>query len=557
MATTTSLPTASPRSRVGRATETLLTRLLGLGPPSSDFTVTRNVRVPTRDGIELAADLYRPTTQAAGTVLVRGPYGRSLPIAFAMARLFAARGYNALFVSTRGTFGSGGEFSPMQTEADDGHDVVAWMIAQRWFTGTFATVGGSYLGHTQWAILADPPPELVAAVVSVGPHDFSDHAWGTGAFRLDFLGWSNQVAHQEDAGPIAGALRMALASNAKRVRSALDELPLVAPARTLLADRAPWYREWVTRPDRSDPFWAPMQHGAALDRVDVPVLLIGGWQDIFLEQTIQQYRHLHDRGVDVAMTVGPWSHIQVGSKGISLTTRETLDWLDEHLAKRCDRKRPSPVHVYVTGAKEWRDLPSWPPETDELSLYLQPDGALSNEKPPADAAPSSFTFDPSHPTPSVGGAVLTGKCILDDTALADRRDVLAYTGPVLEEPLELLGAPMVELAHVSDNPHADVFVRISEVDAEGRSRNVTEGYRRLDPARGPGPVAVTLRDAAHRFARGSRVRLLVAGGSHPQFARNLGTDENPGTGTELRSTRHAVSHGQGGISRLVIPSAKG
>jgi putative CocE/NonD family hydrolase len=231
MTTTSSLSAGKRRSTVGRAIEDRLTRKLGLAPATTDFKVTRNVRVATRDGLELAADLYRPTSSAVGTLLVRGPYGRSLPLAFPMARVFAARGYNCLFVSSRGTFGSGGDFYPMRTEADDGHDVVAWMVAQPWFTGTFATLGGSYLGYTQWALLADPPAELAAAVVSVGPHDFGEHAWGTGAFKLDFLGWTNQVVHQEDTGPVVGALRMALATNARRVRSALDELPLVGPPR--------------------------------------------------------------------------------------------------------------------------------------------------------------------------------------------------------------------------------------------------------------------------------------------------------------------------------------
>jgi len=35
------------------------------------------------------------------------------------------------------------------------------MRRQRWFTGQFATVGISYLGFTQFALLQDPPPELV------------------------------------------------------------------------------------------------------------------------------------------------------------------------------------------------------------------------------------------------------------------------------------------------------------------------------------------------------------------------------------------------------------
>ena len=51
----------------------------------------------------------------------------------------------------------------------------------------------------------------------------------------------------------------------------------------------------------------------ALDRVDIPVLLISGWHDLFLEQTLEQYAHLRGRGVDVALTVGPWGHIAVGA----------------------------------------------------------------------------------------------------------------------------------------------------------------------------------------------------------------------------------------------------
>ena len=542
---------ATPRRAAARVAENLVGRVLRLPPATTDFTVTRRVRIPCRDGIELAADLYRPTSGAVGTVLVRGPYGRSLPIAFPMARVFAARGYHCLFVSSRGTFGSGGVFDPMRTEAEDGQDVVAWMTAQPWFTGTFATLGGSYLGHTQWALLREPPAELATAIVSVGPHDFSEYVWGTGAFRLDFLGWSNQIVHQEDGPAVRRLLSMATGDR-RRLTSAMDTLPLVAAADTFLHGRAPWYREWVTRPDRSDPFWAPMQHGVALERVEVPVLLIAGWQDLFLDQTLEQYRRLHERGVDVALTVGPWSHLSA-SGALGTTTRETLDWLDEHLARRTTHRRASPVRVHVTGAGQWRGLPAWPPPTGEAALFLAPGGGLSADPPPADAAPSSFSFDPADPTPTMGGPLLSGRCRVDDSALAARADVLAFTGPPLERGLEVVGRPVLELAHRSDNPHADVFARLSEVLADGRSFNVTEAYLRLDPQRGDAPVTVALRQTAHRFAAGSRIRVLVAGGCHPQFARNLGTGENPGTGAGLRPARHSVAHGEGGPSRIVLP----
>ena len=61
----------------------------------------------------------------------------------------------------------------MRHEAADGQDTVAWLRRQHWFDGRLATYGASYLGFVQWALATDPPPELRAAVVLAGPHDFS------------------------------------------------------------------------------------------------------------------------------------------------------------------------------------------------------------------------------------------------------------------------------------------------------------------------------------------------------------------------------------------------
>jgi putative CocE/NonD family hydrolase len=543
----------SRRSWSGRAVDGLAGRVLGLPPARTGYAVTRGLRVPMRDGVTLAADLYSPTSHAQGTLLVRGPYGRGMPSSLLLARIFAARGYAVLFVSSRGTFGSAGVFDPMRTEVADGQDVVRWMVDQDWFTGSFATLGASYLGYTQWALLVDPPAALAAAVVTVGPHDIARHTWGTGALNLDLLAWSDLVAYQEDGGLLRAARRQATAG--RRLRPVLDALPVADAGERHFAGRAPWYRDRVTRPDPSDPFWAPMRNGAALDRVNVPVLLVGGWQDLFIGQTIEQYTRLHQRGIDVAMTVGPWTHVEVVGKGAGVLARESLDWLDHHLAGRAGSTRTSPVRVFVTGVDAWRDLLAWPPDTVQQEWHLQPGGGLTAQTPPADAPASTFTFDPADPTPTVGGPLLSGGGVVDDTALASRADVLALTSAPLPADMEVLGAPVVELAHSSDNPHVDVFARISEVDPRGRSHNVTEGYLRLDPARDGGPVTVRLLDTAHRFTAGNRLRLLLAGGSHPQYARNLGTDENPGTGTTLRPSTHVIGHGDGQVSRLTLPVA--
>ena len=89
----------------------------------------------------------------------------------------------------------------MRHEITDGHDTVAWLRQQSWFEGRLATYGPSYLGFVQWALAMDPPPELVAAVVHVGPHDFSRTAYRNGAFDLyNYVMWSDMVAHQESIG---------------------------------------------------------------------------------------------------------------------------------------------------------------------------------------------------------------------------------------------------------------------------------------------------------------------------------------------------------------------
>jgi putative CocE/NonD family hydrolase len=197
------------------------------------------------------------------------------------------------------------------------------------------------------------------------------------------------------------------------------------------------------------------------------------------------------------------------------------------------------VRVHVTGAGRWRDLPTWPPRSTAQTLHLLPESALRDTPPPA-GADATFTFDPATPTPTVGGPVLNGGGTVDDSTLAVRPDVFAFTGDPLTRDLEVLGAPEVVLGHSTDNPHADLFVRLSDVDEKGVSHNVTEAYRRLDPERGPEPIRLALRDTAHRFRAGHRLRLLVAGGSHPQFARNLGTGENPGTGAALKPATHTL-----------------
>ncbi|HYB83334.1 MAG TPA: CocE/NonD family hydrolase [Mycobacterium sp.] len=548
---TTSTRTAQPQLRTLRHLgDRALGRLLGLSPVTTDYTVQR-VQVPMRDGADLVADHYAPiTADPVGTLLVRGPYGRGFPSSLLFARLYAARGYHVVLQSVRGTFGSGGVFEPMVNEAADGADTVGWLREQPWFTGRFATIGPSYLGFTQWALMQDPPPELAAAVVTVGPHDFNASVWGTGSFAInDFLSWSHIVSYQEDPVRIRAGIRQLQAR--RKVARAAAGVPMGDAARALLGTGAPWFESWVEHSDPNDPFWTSMRLGEALDRVQVPVLLLGGWQDIFLTQTLQQYEHLRRRGVDVALTVGPWTHAGMLNQGLAINARESLDWLDTHLAGVRALRRPSRVRVYVTG-QGWKNLPDWPPATTERALYLRPGGYLG-ETAPTDLtglAPVTFRYDPADPTPTIGGPLLSANGgYRDDSRLALRDDVLAFTSTTLTRDLCVYGNPVIELTHSADITNVDLFVRVSEVDAKGRSRNVSEGYRRLGAM--TQTVRLELDGIAHRFRAGSRIRLLIAGSWFPRYARNLGTDEPVLVGRQSRPATHAVHYGR---SRLLLPA---
>ena len=232
----------------GRLLDRALSRLLGLPAARNDFVVERDVPAPMRDGVVLLADHYVPeASQARGTVLIRTPYGRGFPGDLLDARVLAARGYHVVFQSCRGTFGSGGEFDPMVNEADDAQDTVAWLRTQPWFDGRLATLGGSYMGWVQWALLLDPPPELRTAVVLVGPHDMSHAVHGTGGFTLnDFLSWSEMIVRQEQVNRLQGVLRTV--TTKRRLAPAFAGLPLGDASDRVLRHRAPWFRAWLSAP---------------------------------------------------------------------------------------------------------------------------------------------------------------------------------------------------------------------------------------------------------------------------------------------------------------------
>ena len=550
-----------PLSRPARVAATALGKRWQLPAATNEVRVLRGVDVPMRDGTVLRADVYLPASAGPHpTVLLRSPYGRGAGFALPMTVPYAERGYAVVLQSVRGTFGSGGEFSPVVNEEHDGQDTVAWLRGQEWFDGRLATLGPSYLGYTQWALALDPPPELKAMVLHIGPHDLAQAGMIDGAFQLTNLAvWTDLVAHQERVGYLRGLIRLATAE--RRLAPHLGALPLLGLAERFGGNPAPWFDEWLAHPDLSDPYWDRYRATPAVHSSTVPTLLIGGWQDWFVEQTLYQYAALRDRRVDVGLTVGPWAHLTIDA---AVTTPESLAWLNTHLP--LDGAPPAPprrdrVRVYVTGARTWRTMPDWPPPTTDRTWYLAPNGRLADDA-PAELGATTFRYDPMDPTPSVGGRVLAGSAgQRDNRELEARDDVVTFTTGPLRKPVELLGGAGVRLFVESDNPFADVFVRLCDVEPNGRSVNVSDRLVRLDPSPGEQPatggrtVETTLPDTAHRFRAGHRIRLQISGGAHPRYARNLGTGEPVGQATRGAPTNHRICHGSTTPSSLTLPLA--
>ena len=542
-----------------------MSRALRLGPARNKVTIDRGLRVPMRDGTILLADHYAPVTAVPRpTVLLRCPYGRG-PQSAIGAWPLAERGYHVLLQSSRGTFGSGGRFNPAVDEAADGQDTVAWLRRQPWFSGRLALVGQSYLAFAAWALAADPPPELTAMALHVSPHDLADAGFGRGPFELyNLLSWSDLMAQQERIGPVRMLWRTVNAE--RRLAAAMSRLPVDTTGAELDGIGAPWYRDWLAHPDRSDPYWDAFNAAVALDRVAVPTLLVSGFHDFFVEQTVGQYQALRRRGVPAALTVGPWAHLTFD---FGLAMRETIAWLDAYAdgeAATVRSPRRSAVRVWASGLDRWRDLADWPPAGASPAVWYLGAGRSLAAGPAgtsAGAEATTFRYDAADPTPSVGGRLMSVRNggSRDNSRIEARGDVLTFSTGPLAEPVEVVGVPVAELYISSDNPYCDVFVRLCDVDRRGRSRNLTDQIVRCPPGsvtRGQvRRLSVPLTDVCHVFLAGHRIRLQISGGAHPRFARNLGTDADLLHGSRTAPVTHQVQHNARYPSALVLPVLPG
>ncbi len=546
-----------PLAGWGGVSSRVLSRAFELPPPlTRDVSIRRDVAVPMDDGVILLADHYAPRPLRLGAdapplLLIRSPYGRRGVLAALYGRVIAERGFQVFMQSCRGTGGSGGEFIPEANEQRDGAATVSWLREQTWCSPAIATAGMSYLGYTQYATATAPGAEIAAMALSVTMADLGEPTFASGSFTLSgSLGWARMMSVRSRRG---GGLR--LAARRRELDRALNALPLATGDRAASGRTIGWYQDWLANPSPDTEYWRQQSHRDAIDKLTMPVSMLTGWHDLFLPWMLRDYAVLVAAGNAPELTIGPWSHSSVGhGRAIPATT---IKFLRERLLGD-PPSRAQPVRIFVTGnGGGWRDLPAWPPPTQEERWQLSASGLLRADErrvlPDGDRA--SFTFDPADPTPSIAGPTLTARRpVVDNAEHEQRADVLTYTSAALAEAVEITGTVEVELQVSADQGHHDVFARLCDVDAQGRSWNVCDRLTRLTPDQ-PAPegdgrrtVRLELWPAAHRFAPGHRLRLQVSGGAHPRYARNLGTAEPLATGTSMRTATVTLHHAGSGLS---------
>jgi putative CocE/NonD family hydrolase len=187
--------------------------------------------------------------------------------------------------------------------------------------------------------------------------------------------------------------------------------------------------------------------------------------------------------------------------------------------------------------------------------------------------PDIYRNDPLHPVPTVGGKTLMPTIatagIEDQSAVAERTDVLVYETTPLEAPVELHGRVVVELWASSSAVDTDFTAKLVDVAPDGFAANLADGIvrarHRESPRRRSAPLepgvptrfAIDLWDLAHTFLPGHRLRLEVSSSNFPRFDRNPNTDNELGVDGEadVVVAEQAVYHDAGRPSALVLPVA--
>jgi len=456
--------------------------------------------VAVRDGTKIALDILRPTKNG---VLHTAP----LPVVWEQRRYHRAvidpsgriysqldredhpmrkllpYGYIFVVADVRGagaSFGARVDPTPPQ-ETLDAYDITEWIAAQPWCSGNIGMYGISYAGSAQFMAAGARPPHLKAIFPEMAMFDLYDLCYPGGIFRHTLMtGWQRQVraldlSQGQRAAPVDEDRDQRLLAEA--IRQHQSSFDVTKAARMPFRDAAlpPEGQIYIDN--------SPATYLEKVNASGVAVYQRAGWFDMYPRDMLLWHVNLR---TPKKIAIGPWDHYQ--SQGLDRGT-EMLRWFDYWL-KGIDNgiMAEPPILYYVMGAPEGKAIrwaSAWPlPQAKPVSYYFRGgpsgsvqsvnDGLLSRTagKSGADSYTVDYTATSGAKTRWTGGPTAYADMTPND------RKALTYTTEPLAEPVEIVGHPVIHLWLRSSADDLDVFAYLEEVDAQGRSRYLTEGCLR-------------------------------------------------------------------------------
>jgi hypothetical protein len=546
------------------------------------------VRVKMRDGVTLAADIYRPNVDGKFPVLMtRTPYNRKDA---ATGNFLASHGYVVIQQDTRGRFESGGEFYPFRHEMNDGYDTVEWAAGLPYSDGRVGLYGGSYVGATQMLAAASNPPHLTAIFPYVTAAEYYEGWTYEGGALMQWFAssWTSGLALD------TLQRKTSALTNSKEW---VEKLPVDAYSLLKLpsvADVAPYYRDWIEH-ETNDEFWRAVKISDHYGRMNIKALHAGGWHDIFSGGSIRNFIDMRKEAPTAEarsgqrLLMGAWAHaatspegkigdVIFGNQAVLDMNRTILDWYDYVMKGRQNQfASGEPVRIFVMGDNVWRDEKEFPlARTQHTKYYLHSgkgansaggDGSISTMAPAAEK-PDAFEYDPSNPVPTIGGRLCCGAALppgpFDQRPNEGRADVLVYSTPPLDRDVEVTGFITAELYASTTAPDTDFTAMIVDVDPSGYARYLADGivrarYRNSTARSEPieaGKIykyTIDLWATSNVFKAGHRIRVYISSSNFPRFNRNLNTGEKTAGATRMQRARQTIYHDAERPSAIILP----
>jgi hypothetical protein len=482
---------------------------------------TADMGIVLSDGTRLSARVWMPEDAPARpvpAVLEYIPYRKrdgTLPRDELMHPYVAGHGYACVRVDIRGNGDSEGVLHDEYTEQElkDACEVIGWLARQPWCSGTVGMMGKSWGGFNclQTAFLQPPALKAVISVYSTTDRFADDIHFKGGCLLGENFGWG-VVMLSYSSRPGDPLLRNSWREEWLR---RLNAQPFMAPV-------------WAARPVR-DAYW---KHGSVCEdysRMTVPVLTIGGWNDNYMNTVAALVENVPG---PVKGIVGPWVHQypHTADPGprigfLQLAVRWWDRWLKgiDNGADRDPAMRAYILHSQPPDASarhragHWVVEQDWPgPRIERRQMGLGPGvlgraGAFRQEL----CTPQHLGLRAGEYFPMGLNAEMAGDQRHDDALSA------CFDGPVLEAPLQMLGAARLNLALSSDRPVAFLIARLCDVGPDGASVRIAHGILNLchrQSREAPKPmvpgqaeeIEIVFDQMGYRLAAGHRLRLALS-----------------------------------------------